>query len=314
MNEPNEHHEEKQEPAILGVIGERLCQARKAQGLSIEDVAIQMHLRVNLIQALEAGNEDQLPPMNFVTGYLRSYARLLNLPAEELLASLPSEAMEPPPIVATSKTRVQASSRDLPMRLVTYLIIVILSALLVLWWFNRREDIAKPPPPVAETVEQDSSLALPLPGRVEEGGIGSTEQEPSTVAEVVSPVAEQPEQPEREPVAEPSSSETMPEEVPAVEEETATSVPLEPDLQGLQLVFKQDSWVEIKDATGKKVLFGLYKEGRDINTKGMAPFEVLLGYAPGVELFYNGEPFDHSRYHREGVARFTLGQSDQETP
>ena len=85
-------------------------------------------------------------------------------------------------------------------------------------------------------------------------------------------------------------------------------------LQNLRLVLNQDSWVEIKDALGRQVVYGLIEEGKTIDVEGVAPFAVLLGYAPGVDFYYNGELFDHSRYHRQDVARFTLGLPDQERP
>ncbi|NNF97591.1 MAG: helix-turn-helix domain-containing protein, partial [Halobacteria archaeon] len=65
--------------------GQRLRQAREALNLSQRDVARQLHLNVNLIQALEDNNEDALPAQTYLVGYVRSYARLLNLPADEII-------------------------------------------------------------------------------------------------------------------------------------------------------------------------------------------------------------------------------------
>jgi cytoskeleton protein RodZ len=41
--------------------------------------------------------------------------------------------------------------------------------------------------------------------------------------------------------------------------------------------------------------------------EGAPPFDVLLGYAPGVSVEYNGKPVDHSPYARQGMARFRVG-------
>ena len=65
--------------------GQRLRQAREALDLSQRDVAQRLHLTVNLIQALEDNNEEALPAQIYLVGYLRSYARLLNLPADSVI-------------------------------------------------------------------------------------------------------------------------------------------------------------------------------------------------------------------------------------
>lgn len=65
--------------------GQRLRQAREALNLSLQDVAQQLHLNVDLIQALEDHNEEVLPAKTYLVGYLRSYARLLNLPAGSII-------------------------------------------------------------------------------------------------------------------------------------------------------------------------------------------------------------------------------------
>lgn len=65
--------------------GQRLRQAREALNLSQRDVARQLHLKECLIQALEDNDEEALPAKTYLLGYLRNYARLLNLPADEII-------------------------------------------------------------------------------------------------------------------------------------------------------------------------------------------------------------------------------------
>jgi cytoskeleton protein RodZ len=75
----------------------------------------------------------------------------------------------------------------------------------------------------------------------------------------------------------------------------------------LRLRFPEDSWVEIYDAEGERLFFNLVKGGRSIEVEGTPPLRVLLGYARGVEVEYNGEPFDIRPHTREDVARFRVG-------
>ena len=113
--------------------GQRLRQAREALNLSQQDVARQLHLNVNLIQALEDNNEEALPAKTYLVGYLRSYARLLNLPADEIieaahLESRPTTTLLPENIDYRPRRRIEPV-----LRLVLFGMLVIL-LLAAGWW------------------------------------------------------------------------------------------------------------------------------------------------------------------------------------
>ncbi len=57
--------------------------------VSTREVADALNLPTHVIEALEADDHDRLPPTVFTRGYLRSYARLLELDSDRLLASYP---------------------------------------------------------------------------------------------------------------------------------------------------------------------------------------------------------------------------------
>jgi cytoskeleton protein RodZ len=65
--------------------GQLLREAREALNLSRQDVARELRLDAGLIQALEDNNREALPAHTYLVGYLRSYARLLNLPADSVI-------------------------------------------------------------------------------------------------------------------------------------------------------------------------------------------------------------------------------------
>ncbi|MFC4639642.1 RodZ domain-containing protein [Deinococcus hohokamensis] len=66
--------------------GEALRQAREAQGLSTQDVALRTKIRGDYLRALEEGNLAQLPERTFARSYLQRYARELQLDPAPLLA------------------------------------------------------------------------------------------------------------------------------------------------------------------------------------------------------------------------------------
>ena len=75
----------------------------------------------------------------------------------------------------------------------------------------------------------------------------------------------------------------------------------------LSLKADQVSWVEVRDANGRRLLDDLLDPGASRNVEGIAPFAGLVGYGPGVTVEFNGRRSDHRRYMREDVARFRVG-------
>jgi cytoskeleton protein RodZ len=76
--------------AASGVaVGATLREAREAMGLSVEEVAGRLKFAPRQIEALEAGDFAQLPEMAFIRGFVRSYARLVQMDEKPLLAALP---------------------------------------------------------------------------------------------------------------------------------------------------------------------------------------------------------------------------------
>ncbi len=76
----------------------------------------------------------------------------------------------------------------------------------------------------------------------------------------------------------------------------------------LILTVSADSWIEIYDVNLQRVYFDLGRRGDRLTLYGTAPFEILLGFAQGVAIEFNGEPVEQAPFTRSGVARFTLGE------
>jgi len=76
------------------------------------------------------------------------------------------------------------------------------------------------------------------------------------------------------------------------------------------MAFDHESWVEVYNQKGDRLYYDLVAAGQHVKVSGKAPFRVLLGYAHGVRIEYNGKPFDQSPYTNREIARFTLGSTD----
>src|SRR5688500_8153862 len=81
----------------LGGIGARLRIAREALHFSQKDVAMRLHLSPHIIQIIESEDLRQAPPATFMRGYLRSYAKLLNVDDVEITQALTFSGLDLPP-------------------------------------------------------------------------------------------------------------------------------------------------------------------------------------------------------------------------
>lgn len=69
-----------------------------------------------------------------------------------------------------------------------------------------------------------------------------------------------------------------------------------------------ESWAEVVDADRNRLIFALLGGGEQHTLRGRAPFHLVLGNAPAVEVELNSHSFDAMRYIRpDQSARFSLG-------
>ena len=111
-------------------IGRRLTLAREARQLSIERVADSLHLDVRMVEALERDDRAALPSAIFVKGYLRGYAGMVGLPADDLVREYTDLAGEPPPLTVV-RIEQKVPFFQLPStRMLRNIILVLLAAIL----------------------------------------------------------------------------------------------------------------------------------------------------------------------------------------
>lgn len=285
-------------------VGDTLRRAREARGETVTDVGYALKLTARQIEAMESDRFDLLPGRAFARGFLRNYARYLGLDPAALLADLDRSAAAPavelsPLSNADGVMPSGVSSRRVqgPAAAVAG---VLLLALVVGWffdWFQMPEDDASGLD--APLIEPDESMLLPAP----------SVPEPDAAEAPVEPA---PSSPAFDDAAVPSSSD--PAAAPAAPAAPSASDPagqseaLSPERGAGQLVFRYEgeSWVEIRDASGKIIYSGTNAPGTSRTVQGQPPFALVVGNAPEVSLEYQGKPLDLAPHTRVGVARLTV--------
>lgn len=287
--------------------GGALKAARQQRGATVQDVADILNLTTRVVEDLEAEAWENLPGPAFTRGYLRAYAKLLELDSVALTSAYneqigDAEGVPLPSRLGRSESRLTEIVQKQPGAVLSASVAaVIVVVALVIWlvWPDespQTDDALRQAPPVSTrapaaprpppTIQESASPAPTVVAAPEE----TPEEPPETVA---APPATQPvSAPEAEPVAAP------------VESEPGVIV----GEDRLVFRFKEDCWVEVRDADGRNVHSDLERSGDVLELRGTAPFRITLGYAPGVELSFNGEPVALAPHTRNNVASLVLGQ------
>jgi len=293
--------------------GRRLREARTAARLSQDDVAVRLRLDRRVVDALERDDHRSLPEPTFVRGYLRSYARLLGLPAGPIVEAYDREGHTPPGLVADLSRRQEVRSSDPPVRLMTYVVVAALVTLGVLWWRYERTPEPVPldqagttPPTALAAPAVTGPAAAPPSAPAASPAVTGTPPPPAAAVPAVAagtaptpPAGTGAAAPATPPGASAASAAAEP--LP-----TAPAVP-EGGPNRLVLRFKHDSWVEVYERGGKRLYFNQAKGGQVLSLSGTPPFRVILGYARDAQVEYNGALFDHAPFTSRDIARFTVG-------
>ena len=302
--------------------GARLRAARETAGLSLEQVAQQLKLASRQVRALEEDDFAQLPGRTFARGFVRNYARLLNLDGEDLLAKLPdaARALEAPALLSTGAMIAELPAASVVRPGVTrwaipsVLVACIVAAATYEWYRGGAspQDVAPRtvPPSISSAVDAAPSTvaanALPAPTATVAPPTTASTELPNPLAAAASPAATA--EPPTPGVANADASTLPAAAAPTQDAAEALPVASVADVPpaALQLTYRGPSWTEIRDRTGQVLFSRLVAAGSEQSIRGAGPFDIVIGNATVVTLTYRGAPVDLARYTHQNVARLRL--------
>ncbi|EDW0294730.1 cytoskeleton protein RodZ [Salmonella enterica subsp. enterica] len=291
--------------------GVRLRNAREQLGLSQQAVAERLCLKVSTVRDIE---EDKAPSdlaSTFLRGYIRSYARLVHVPEEELLPGLEKQA----PLRAAKVAPMQSFSlgkrrkkRDGWLMSFTWLVLFVVVGLTGAWWWQNHKAQQEEITTMADqstaelNADKDSGQNVPLDTR----DATSQDTTPAPTATATQNTVVAPSQANVDTAATsaaPAATET-PSALPTSQAGVAAPAA---DPNALVMNFTADCWLEVTDATGKKLFSGMQRKDGNLNLTGQAPYKLKIGAPAAVQIQYQGKPVDLSRFIRTNqVARLTL--------
>lgn len=267
-------------------VGAQLAALRQAQGMSVNDVAYRLKLTPSQIEAIEQDDFASLGPI-YSRGFVRNYARLLQIDAQPLL-----DSMQAPPIGTSETLTIHDEHIALTSNLSQHwlkfallaLVIVIALPLAVYQWL-RIDHTPRAMPPAAP-------IAVPQPS------IPAAKIAPLPDTAKIEPPHEIPQAESALPAA------PAPSAVPGSASTESLAQPQGGD--HIQLSFTQDAWVQISDATKQRLTSRIYRAGETAELTGKAPFNAIIGNASAVTITHNGKPVTLTPRPGTNVARLTI--------
>ena len=140
--------------------GEKLREAREAQGLSLAEIAARTRVPVRQLEAIEADNYAALPSITYSVGFAKAYARAVDLDEVAIAREVRSASDQPS---AARRTEYEAYAIDEPARVPSRGLAIgtLIAAVLLLvgvglfYGTNLFGDDDTAPAPVAETVAEE---------------------------------------------------------------------------------------------------------------------------------------------------------------
>ncbi|MEQ9771290.1 cytoskeleton protein RodZ [Pectobacterium jejuense] len=314
--------------------GERLREARERLGLTQQTIAERLCLKITTVRDIEDGTTPADLAPTFLRGYIRSYAKLVHLPEDELLPSVDKQSI--PKTISVSpmqsfSLKKSRKKRDGWLMTITWLVVLVVLGLTGAWWWqNHQAQQAE----INSMVDHASSMQAQTEGQSVPLMDNSAPQETATPDSATAPAstpvdlsATGSETPSTSssastPSAAPSSQ--SPSHGNATQPQAAGNVLLGagavapaastvaetnpvPAAHALVMTFTADCWLEVTDASGKKLFSGMQRNGGTLNLDGQSPYKLKIGAPAAVQIQFQGKPVDLSRFVRSNqVARLTL--------
>ena len=274
--------------SVAQEIGQQLQQARQVRGLSLHDVADRLKLSLRQLEAIETGDYSRLPGATFVRGFVRNYARFLELDSTPLMAQL--DQLYPPQPVARAEPVASAPQPAANPARFAWLLLPLALLGGYQWWQSRpAEPVDGALAPMLHQTASADVASAPLSQAASAPSVAVASQPLPAAVSVVPAVASAP---SAVPAAKPLA-------VPA-------SAPLAAGSKQLRLVASGESWVSVVDATGKRLVFGTLAAGTTREVAGVPPFKLKIGNAPAMALSYEGAAVDLKDKTRGTTAKLEL--------
>ncbi len=330
------------DPSAAQTPGQILAQAREQKGLSQQQVADSLRLRLTVVQLIEADDYEKLASTTFVRGYLRSMAKALEVNEEKVFKAFNEHGYDDS---QSANVKMQSFSRrkvrernDSRLKWISYIIIIAVLALVLIWWwqesnFSLKTITGSEDAPTEQEAKQERATVQNIPQVVrparmtEEEAVARGPAAENTNSSDTSDTVDSATNTEvargsttgeadTTDLAEPTTTEATTNEATASEPTTSEPTTTEPATteaattapapEQLVFEFNQACWIKVTDATGDDIAIGVKAAGYRMPLTGEPPFDIILCKPEAVTLTYNGDNVNLDDYVRNRSVTLTL--------
>ena len=261
--------------------GALLRDARKNFGLSIESVADELRLTPLLIMDLENDTPDPNIKKTYIRGYLRAYARLVNISPTIIIDRLEAQEAELNPRSEQKRLFRPKLPSDSPRETSPI-------------WENASEFFEEIKT-MFRSLNPDTTRSLTIVGlgimiiaiwpEKSPQAIATAQMPESTIAELATP----------------------PQQTRSAAAQIALDAQTKRNLATLEVSFKDTCWITVFDGNHDRLATGLRDPKSPLTLKGVPPLRILLGNPKGAQLTYNGQDVDLDIPVNDEMVNLTLG-------
>ena len=276
-------------------LGRELRRAREVRGISLEQIAAETKISERYLQALEGDRLDLLPGALYARNFVRQYAQYIGADEEELLDYFAYQQRIHDDTVARTERAAGESARRRTLALAglgiaaAVIVAVLVISVLAKGGDEKAGDAggagSRPPAaaasrPGAPERPASSPPSLPVlapPTPQAEAPLAGATGAPGTAER---PVAESASAPTVDPAA--------PQPVPAAPLDPAAAASDCPEVPVAKLVFREESWVEVRREGDPTPKYGIQSRGTVLTYQVDKPLTIFVGNAGRVSLVLDG--------------------------
>ena len=314
----NTEHETQTQETIAPALeaGTLLKNKRESLGLTQKQISDRLKLRITLIQQIEENQFESDQVATFMRGYIRSYAKYVNLDEKVVLSALhhAGDAQHQEQEMLSFSRKTKTEKHNSRIMILTWSIFAVIAGISSLWWWqNQQQDTLSQSLVNTESSEEltveeslDPEFASLEVIEAEQNDAAASVIEDTEGLTAISDAADTSEALTQADETDAQSATETAAVVAAEPEAVEAATAPEAVANELVMQFSADCWIQVKDATGKTLSTGIKKAGQSLNLSGTAPYKVILGAPEGVSMTFASEPVDLSGYTSGKVARITL--------
>ncbi|PCI61853.1 MAG: helix-turn-helix domain-containing protein [Gammaproteobacteria bacterium] len=290
--------------------GQMLREGREALKLSQKNVAEKLNFTLLTVKNIEEDKFDHKISATYTRGYLKNYARLVHISEEDVLDSyelLGVAAIQKAEMQSFSKITKNQTENNLLMWF-SYLIVALLITSTVVWWWQEHQQSTTPNNSIKKNLTDFANKTRSKNTHTNKTKHNTKKKLASKIKQAEQALSlkkvdeiTKTNQVRGSLITDKSKKTTRNADLTTEQNEIPPVI-----ISALVFTFSGDCWVNIYDATGERIAWGIKKADYVMKISGQAPFTITLGKPELVSINFNGTTIDMSQFNSGNIAKFTL--------